>query len=82
LLRALNLGDGLWEECMELTLTTAERELLLEILEEHHRELFREIAGTDHREFKAVLKNNETLLESVINKLEMLQPAEPMRRSA
>jgi hypothetical protein len=29
---------------MELTLTSAERKLLLEILEEHHRELFREIA--------------------------------------
>ena len=29
---------------MELTLTNAESELLLEILEDHHRELFREIA--------------------------------------
>jgi len=67
---------------MELTLTTAEREFLLEILEEHHRELFREIAGTDHREFKSVLKNKEKLLESVVNKLEMLQPGEVMLRSA
>ncbi len=67
---------------MELILTTAEREFLLEILEEHHRELFREIAGTDHREFKSVLKNKEKLLESVINKLEMVQPGEAMLRSA
>jgi hypothetical protein len=67
---------------MELTLTTAERELLLEILEQHHRELFREIARTDHREFKSVLKNKETLLESVINKLEIMQPGEAMLRSA
>jgi hypothetical protein len=67
---------------MELTLTSAERELLLEILKEHHRELFREIAGTDHREFKAVLKNKETLLASVINKLEMVQLGEAMLRSA
>jgi hypothetical protein len=28
---------------MELTLTSAEREVLLEILKEHHRKLFREI---------------------------------------
>jgi len=67
---------------MELTLTTAEREFLLEILEEHHRELFREIAGTDHREFKSILKNKEKLLESVVNKLEMLQPGEVLLRSA
>ena len=67
---------------MELTLTTAERELLLEILEDHHRELFREIAQTDHREFKSVLKNKETLLESVVNKLRVMQPGEAMVRSA
>jgi hypothetical protein len=67
---------------MELTLTTAERELLLEILEEHHRELFREIAGTDHRELKSVLKNKETLLEAVVNKLRIMQPGEAMLRSA
>ena len=30
---------------MELTLTSAEREVLLEILKQHHRELFREICG-------------------------------------
>lgn len=67
---------------MELTLTTAEGEFLLEILEEHHRELFREIAGTDHREFRSVLKHKERLLESVVNKLEMLQPGEVMLRAA
>lgn len=67
---------------MELILTTAEREFLLEILEEHHRELFREIAGTSHRDFKSVLKNKEKLLESVINKLEMTHPGEVMLRSA
>jgi len=67
---------------MELTLTTAEREFLLEILEEHHRELFREISATDHREFRSVLKNKETLLESVVNKLRTTQPGEATLRSA
>ena len=64
---------------MELTLTSVEGELLLEILEEDHRALFREIARTDHREFKSVLKNKERLLESVINKLEILQGAGMLR---
>jgi hypothetical protein len=67
---------------MELTLSTAEKELLLEILREHHRELFREIARTDHRELKSVLKNKETLLESMVTKLEIVQPEEGMSRSA
>jgi hypothetical protein len=67
---------------MELTLTSAEREVLLEILKEHHRELFREIARTDHREFKSILKNKGTLLESVVNKLKVMQPEEAMLRSA
>jgi hypothetical protein len=66
---------------MELTLTTAEREFLLEILEEHHRELSREIARTDHREFKSVLKKKEAILESVVNKLRIMQP-EQIQRSA
>ena len=67
---------------MELVLTMAERELLLEILENQDRELFREIAQTDHRDFKTVLKNKETLLQSVINKLKANRPGEAMLRSA
>lgn len=67
---------------MELTLTSAEREVLLEILIGHHRELFREICRTDHREFKSVLKNREKLLDSVICKLEIVQPGEATSRSA
>ncbi len=66
---------------MELTLTFAERKVLLEILKEHYRELFKEIARTDHHEFKSVLKNKEKLLESVINKLEIVH-GEAMLRSA
>ena len=67
---------------MELTLTSAEREVLLEILKQHHRELFREICRTDHHEFKSVLKNKEKLLESVINRLEIAPLGEAMLRSA
>jgi predicted transcriptional regulator len=77
-----NLNKGVWEECMELILTNTERELLLEILNAHHRELFREIARTDHRELKSVLKNKEALVDSVVNKLELVQLGELMSHSA
>jgi len=67
---------------MELTLTTAEREFLMEILEQHHHELLREISRVRHLEFKDVLRAKERLLESVAGKLKMNQPGEPLQRSA
>jgi hypothetical protein len=67
---------------MELMLSSTERELLLEILEEHHRELLREIARTKHHEFKQVLKGKEKLLVSIVGKLEILEPAEAVGRAA
>jgi hypothetical protein len=64
---------------MELTLTVEERELVLEILGQRHRELLREISHTDHHEFKLALRKKEKLLESVENRLRVMQPAlEPM----
>ncbi len=64
---------------MELTLTTEEWELLLEILGERHGALLREISHTDHREFKLALRRRERLLESLISRLRAMQPAlEPM----
>ena len=41
-----------WGGIMELILNTEEQELLLSILEQRHRELLKEIAHTDHHEFK------------------------------
>ena len=64
---------------MELTLNVEERELLLEILEQRHRELQREISHTDHHAFKLALRKNEKALESVVSRLRTLRPAsEPM----
>jgi hypothetical protein len=64
---------------MELTLTVEERELVFEILGQRHRELQREISHTDPREFKLALHNKEKLLESVLSRLRVMQPAlEPM----
>jgi len=67
---------------MELILSSTEREFLLEVLEEHHRALLRELSRTKHHEFKHVLKNKEKLLEAIINKVEQPQPADVMLRSA
>jgi len=58
---------------MELTLSTQENELLLEILLERHRELQREISHTDHHEFKVVLRKKEKLLESILIRLRAAQ---------
>jgi hypothetical protein len=54
---------------MEISLTTKEKELLIDVLEERHRELLREISRTTHNQFKLALKDNEKLLRSVIDKL-------------
>ena len=54
---------------MELTLNTEEQELLVSILDQRHRELLKEIAHTDHREFKQGLRKNERLLDSLLSRL-------------
>ena len=55
---------------MELRLSEAERELLDEILRERHMVLEREICHTDHREFRHLLQQRETMLEDIIERLE------------
>jgi hypothetical protein len=60
---------------MELTLTVEEWELLSEILGERHTALLREISHTDHREFKHALLEREKLLESIVKRLRVMQPA-------
>ncbi|HXZ34246.1 MAG TPA: hypothetical protein VEH30_18380 [Terriglobales bacterium] len=67
---------------MELTLSSSERELLLEILEEHHRALLREISRAEHHAFKAALKGKEKLLERILERLECRSSAETLARSA
>jgi hypothetical protein len=60
--------------CMDISFTLEERELLMDVLEERHRELLREISRATHNEFKMGLKKNERLLQSVINKLHAATP--------
>ena len=55
---------------MELMLNSEEKRQLMEILEEHQRELLREISRADHHAFRSTLQRKEQLLESIIRKLE------------
>ena len=54
---------------MELILSTEEERLLEDILEERYLILQREIARTDHREFKQILRAKEKLIESILSRL-------------
>lgn len=54
---------------MELTISDEEHDLLLNVLEQHHRELLNEIAHTDSREFKQGLRRDEKLLDSLVGRL-------------
>jgi hypothetical protein len=67
---------------MELLLTCEEATVLMEILEENHHQLVREISRAKHREFKLALKKREELLESIVAKLKATQTQEEMLRVA
>ncbi len=54
---------------MEIKLTDEELQLLLDILEEQHRELLLEISRTDHHEFKNLLRKKEKMVETMLDKL-------------
>jgi len=54
---------------MELRLTPEEHELLLRILEQHHRGLLNEIWHTDRREFKLALRDDEKMLEALVTRV-------------
>ncbi|MFP5277761.1 MAG: hypothetical protein ACLGPM_11640 [Acidobacteriota bacterium] len=54
---------------MELILSEEEQDFLCNILEQHHRELLKEIAHTDSREFKQGLRRDEQLLDSLVCRL-------------
>ena len=61
---------------MELLLTSDERELLTEILEERQRELLREIAKAHHRDFRVALQKKEALLQTMLEKMRVGQTVE------
>jgi hypothetical protein len=61
---------------MELVLNSDEQQLLMELLERRHRELQTEITHTDHREFKASLRQREKVIESLLGRLRAVSEVE------
>ena len=57
-----------------LELTSAELDTLRDIVRRQLAEMELEIRHTDSRDFKAMLRNREQLLESVLNKLLQNEP--------
>ena len=56
----------------QLIFTEEERELLVEILESEISDLRMEIADTDRRGYREMLKNREILMKSIRQKLEQV----------
>ena len=55
---------------VQFKITEEERELLIEILENDISDLRMEIADTDRREYREMLKNREVLMKKIQQKLE------------
>ena len=55
---------------VQLKITEEERELLIEILENDISDLRMEIADTDRREYREMLKNREVMMKKIQQKLE------------
>ena len=60
---------------MELPLTELEERLLLEVLEERHKNLIHEIARTEHREFKHELQARCLMIEGILQRLKTREAA-------
>ncbi len=60
---------------MEILLTREEKELVVEVLQERHRTLLKEIFRTHHHEYRDALRKREKLLERILNKLEAKETA-------
>ena len=54
---------------MTCEFSAEERELLLRILEEHHRQLEREMWKTNHRSFKEQIRGEQGMVEKLLTKL-------------
>lgn len=60
---------------MELHLSEPERELLDEILKERHMLLQHEVEHTANLEFRRFLKQRETMLEDIIERVDVFETA-------
>jgi hypothetical protein len=60
---------------MDVHLSEAEREFLVDLLEERHLALQREIRHTDHRELKKVLHDRLEMLERLLDRVNAMELA-------
>lgn len=67
---------------MDISVSSEERELLLEVLEERQRVMLREISRARHHDFRDTLKRSETLLEGLIIRLRSVHPEDVAGRVA
>jgi hypothetical protein len=58
------------QSMVQLKITEEERELLMELLENDISDLRMEIADTDRREYREMLKNREALMKKIQQRLE------------
>lgn len=58
---------------MDVHLSETEREFLVDLLEERHLALQREIRHTDHREFKQLLHERLELLEILLDRVNAVE---------
>jgi hypothetical protein len=58
---------------MEVHLSEVEREFLVDLLEERHLALQREIRHTDHRELKQLLHQRLEMLESLLDRVNAVE---------
>ncbi len=60
---------------MDIHLNDREREFLVDLLEERHLALQREIRHTDHREYKQLLHDRLELLEKLLDRVSVMEMA-------
>ena len=61
---------------MEVRLSSEERELMIQVLEDGERGLLKKISHANHHDSKHALEDKEELLESIIHKLRVAEPVE------
>jgi hypothetical protein len=54
---------------MKMEITSEQREFLIGLLEEHRRELIREIARAGHLDFRTRLRDKTQLLETILDQV-------------
>ncbi|MDT8068455.1 MAG: hypothetical protein ROO76_09860 [Terriglobia bacterium] len=60
---------------MRIELTDQELDLVNEVMQLHQETLLRDIARTDHRDYKQMLRGRLQVVESILGKLKFAQAA-------